>query len=146
MDRGADTAGAALIMAARGVGIGAVIAAPVLVVGGLLAVVLLIFGPSTQANACGPGLVVDVDDVPAGPIAGYSGEQLRNAAYIMNAATSLGLQRDAQIIGVMTAMGESSLQVLDHGDAQRRHNLLVHSAQYGLPRRPRRTTGPRRLA
>ena len=54
MARGADTAGAALIMAARGVGIGAVIAAPVLVVGGLLAVVLLIFGPSTQANACGP--------------------------------------------------------------------------------------------
>ncbi|MBN9630060.1 MAG: M23 family metallopeptidase [Actinobacteria bacterium] len=104
-------------MAARGVGVGAVIAAPVLVVGGLLAVILLIFGPSTQANACGPGLVVDVDDVPAGPIAGYSGEQLRNAAYIMNAATSLGLQRDAQIIGVMTAMGESSLQVLDHGDA-----------------------------
>lgn len=103
-------------MAARGIGIGAVIAAPVLVVGGLLAVILLIFGPSTQANACGPGLVVDVDDVPSGPIAGYSGEQLRNAAYIMNAATSLGLQRDAQIIGVMTAMGESSLQVLDHGD------------------------------
>lgn len=96
---------------------GAVIAAPILVVGGLLAVILLIFGPSTQANACGPGLVVDVDDVPSGPIAGYSGEQLRNAAYIMNAATSLGLQRDAQIIGVMTAMGESSLQVLDHGDA-----------------------------
>ncbi|MBX3196391.1 MAG: M23 family metallopeptidase [Microbacteriaceae bacterium] len=103
-------------MAGKGVGIGAVVAAPLLVVGGLLAVILLIFGPSTQANACGPGLVVDVDDVPAGPIAGYSGEQLRNAAYIMNAASALGLQRDAQILGVMTAMGESSLQVLDYGD------------------------------
>ena len=104
-------------MAPKGLGIGAIIAAPLLVVGGLLAVVLLIFGPSSQANACGPGLVVNVDDVPPGPIAGYSDEQLRNAAHIMNAATALGLQRDAQILGVMTAMGESSLQVLDYGDA-----------------------------
>lgn len=104
-------------MPSRGLGIGAVVAAPLLVVGGLLAVVLLIFGPSSQANACGPGGIVNIDDVPDGPIAGYSGEQLRNAGYIMNAATSLGLQRDAQILGVMTAMGESSLQVLDYGDA-----------------------------
>ncbi|RGE19085.1 M23 family metallopeptidase [Leucobacter sp. wl10] len=102
-------------MSARGVGVGAVIAIPVLIVGGLLAMILLLFGPSAQA-ACGPAAVVNVDQVPEGPIAGYSGEQLRNAAHIMNAASALGLQRDAQVLGVMTAMGESSLRVLDYGD------------------------------
>ncbi|GAB2528423.1 M23 family metallopeptidase [Paramicrobacterium agarici] len=35
----------------------------------------------------------------------------------MNAATAMGLNRRAQQIGVMTAMGESSLKNLDHGDA-----------------------------
>lgn len=102
-------------MAAQGTGAAAVIAIPVLIVGGLLAAILLLFSPSAQA-ACGPGISVNVDQVPDGPVAGYSGEQLRNAAHIMNAATELGLQRDAQVLGVMTAMGESSLQVLDYGD------------------------------
>lgn len=101
-------------MAARGVGVGAVIAIPVLIIGGLLAVILLLFGPSAQA--CGPAANVNVDQVPEGPIAGYAGEQLKNAAHIMNAASTLGLQRDAQVLGVMTAMGESSLRVLDYGD------------------------------
>ncbi|THG29293.1 CHAP domain-containing protein [Naasia lichenicola] len=35
----------------------------------------------------------------------------------MNSAFDLGLDLQAQIIGVMTAMGESSLRVLDYGDA-----------------------------
>jgi hypothetical protein len=43
-------------------------------------------------------------------------EQLHNAGYIMNAATALGLNTRAQEIGVMTAMGESSLRVIDYGD------------------------------
>lgn len=62
---------------------------------------------------------VDLSLVPAGPIGvmGWKGEQLRNAAYIMNAAVDLGLSRRDQTIGVMTAMGESSLIVIDHGDA-----------------------------
>ena len=68
---------------------------------------------STNAAAVG----VDPASVPKGPIAGYSGEQLVNAAYIMQAAKSLGLSVRDQQIGVMTAMGESSLRVLDEGDA-----------------------------
>jgi len=52
--------------------------------------------------------------VPA--VAGYSGDQLANAADIMNAATDSGLDAQAQTLGVMTAMGESSLLNLDHGD------------------------------
>ncbi|MCZ2828987.1 hypothetical protein O2W14_09100 [Modestobacter sp. VKM Ac-2986] len=63
------------------------------------------------------GVVVDPAAVPPGPVAGYGGEQLRNAAAIVNAGAAEGLDTCAQTIGVMTAMGESSLRVLDRGDA-----------------------------
>jgi hypothetical protein len=66
----------------------AIVGVPLLLVGALIASIFLIFGPAQQANA----------------------------ADIMNAAKTLGLDPAAQIIGVMTAMGESSLRVLDHGD------------------------------
>ena len=62
------------------------------------------------------GVRVDASDLPEGPVAGYRGEQLANAAAIVNAGESLGLDTCAQTIGVMTAMGESSLRVLDRGD------------------------------
>ena len=99
-----------------GLGAGAVIAIPLILVGTLIAGILLIFGPAQQAGACGPGQSVDPTQIPKDAVAGYSGDQLTNAAYIMNAASTLGLDRAAQIIGVMTAMGESSLRVVDHGD------------------------------
>jgi len=54
--------------------------------------------------------------VASRPVAGYSGDQLGNAAAIMNAATALGMNAQAQTLGVMTAMGESSLHNIDHGD------------------------------
>ena len=63
------------------------------------------------------GVRIDPAGVPAGPVAGYRGEQLANAAAIVNAGEALGLDTCAQTIGVMTAMGESSLRVLDRGDA-----------------------------
>jgi hypothetical protein len=47
---------------------------------------------------------------------GYSGEQLRNAAVIVAVAQRMGLGRHGAVLGVMTAMGESSLRNLDHGD------------------------------
>ncbi len=55
--------------------------------------------------------------VPAGPVAGYCQDRLINAAQIMNAARSLGIGTHTQAIGVMTAMGESGLRVLNYGDA-----------------------------
>jgi surface antigen len=72
---------------------------------------------SGSATACTPG-IVNLDQVSqiTDPIDGYTGDQLQNAAAIMNAATNLGLTAQAQTIGVMTAMGESSLHNLDHGD------------------------------
>ena len=50
-------------------------------------------------------------------IAGYSGVQLANARAIIDAGKALGLSARGQTIGVMTAMGESGLRVLDHGDS-----------------------------
>jgi len=46
----------------------------------------------------------------------YSSEQMTNAAAIVDAGKKLGLSVRDQTIGVMTALGESSLTVVDHGD------------------------------
>jgi hypothetical protein len=61
--------------------------------------------------------VVGMITVPAGPIAGYCQDRLVNAAQVINAARALGIGPHTQAIGVMTAMGESGLRNLDHGDA-----------------------------
>jgi hypothetical protein len=55
--------------------------------------------------------------VPRGPVAGYCQDRLINAAHIINAARALGIGQHTQAVGVMTALGESGLRVLDHGDA-----------------------------
>ena len=54
--------------------------------------------------------------VPAGPIAGYCQDRLVNAAHIIKAARALGIGQHTQAIGVMTAIGESGLVNLSHGD------------------------------
>lgn len=59
---------------------------------------------------------VAADNLPIAEVAGYSGTQLINAALIVSAGEALDLSVKAQTIGVMTAMGESSLRVLDRGD------------------------------
>ncbi len=59
---------------------------------------------------------VNIDKLPVQKVGVWKGEQLVNAAIIMNAATELKLPVKAQVIGVMTAMGESSLINLDHDD------------------------------
>lgn len=46
----------------------------------------------------------------------WDAEQLANAALIMSAGRDLGLSVRDQAIGVMTAMGESSLRNLEYGD------------------------------
>lgn len=49
-------------------------------------------------------------------ISSFGGDQLVNAAQIMNAATAAGMSQQAQILGVMTAIGESGLRNLTYGD------------------------------
>ncbi|MFD1715855.1 hypothetical protein ACFSBZ_15385 [Amnibacterium flavum] len=101
-------------------------ALPLSIALGLLLVAVLAVGVITTQNvlkagdlsltcAGGEGVAGSVDTTDA-RIAGYSGEQLTNAAHIIDAGIAMGLPRDAQEIAVMTAMGESALQILDYGD------------------------------
>jgi surface antigen len=84
---------------------------------GLIFSIVLLLGSSTAADAsCGPAQApADTGDLPES-VAGYSGQQLVNAAIIVNAGKALNLPLKGQIIAVMTAMGESGLRVLNHGD------------------------------
>ena len=87
---------------------------PIVLVLGL--VVFLGDTPATAAGPCeAPGVSPDVE--AAGEVAGFEGVQLQNAAEIMGAATDLDLPVAAQIIGVQTAIGESTLEVKTYGDA-----------------------------
>jgi surface antigen len=100
--------------------------APALVAGAVLAPVglvlsIILFGGGSQAAAdvCSPtgsSVSVDASQLPKVAVAGYEGEQLKNAALVINAGKALGLSARGQTIGVMTAMGESGLRVLDYGD------------------------------
>jgi hypothetical protein len=99
---------------AAGVAVLGVVAA----VGGML-VLSSGTGVATSAGGggCGTGIVdpavVADSDLR---VDAFEGEQLVNAAEVMNAATSAGLPQRAQFIGVMTAIGESSLRNLTYGD------------------------------
>ena len=53
---------------------------------------------------------------PDSGVDGWEGEQLENAAVIVRTAKARGFGREGQIIGVMAAMGESSLRNIDYGD------------------------------
>lgn len=95
-------------------------ALPLLFFGLLIAIVVLIVAAPPSVVGCGSpadgaarGVIANLPE----EVAGYSGEQLQNAAQIMLAAKDMGLSLRAQQIGVMTAIGESSLVVLDNGDA-----------------------------
>ena len=87
------------------------------VIGGILVVVLgvtflLASVQRSDASTC----LADPSNYPAEGVNGYKGDQLANAAAIIGAAQQLSLGEDAQIIGVMTAMGESSLKNITYGD------------------------------
>jgi murein DD-endopeptidase MepM/ murein hydrolase activator NlpD len=94
------------------------VAAPLLVGVLFFGLLLLVIMPTggAAASCTGAAGTADPNTVPTEAVAGYSGQQLVNAAHIMNAASALGLDRNAQVLGVMVAMGESSLTVLDKGD------------------------------
>lgn len=75
--------------------------------------------PPGLTSACGPGTSVsapaNLEGLPAS-VGSYGAEQVRNAALIVNAGKEMGVSARGQQIAVMTAMGESTLTVLDHGD------------------------------
>ncbi|MHA7306591.1 M23 family metallopeptidase [Arthrobacter sp. TMN-49] len=83
---------------------------------GVMAFVLLLGGSSAASGTCDvPGVSVDGSKLPES-VGAFKGEQLKNAALIMDAAKKLGLPLAGQIIGVQAAIGESSLKVVDYGD------------------------------
>ena len=100
-------------------GVIAILAVPVLILATVFSIIL--FGDSASAD-CNPtgsvagAVTVDPASVPQAAIDGYAHDQLVNAAYIIQAGKALNLSARDQTIGVMTAMGESGLRVLDYGD------------------------------
>lgn len=81
-----------------------------------VAVALLVLIPLGLARDPAVICIEDPQTFPEAGIEGWSGEQLENAAAIVRTASALGFGRDGQILGVMTAMGESSLHNIDYGD------------------------------
>ncbi len=76
----------------------------------------LVTGGGSQNSACA-ATAANADAAGAhDAIDGYSGDQLVNAAAIMNAGAALGVDVQGQTIAVMTAMGESTLKNIDYGD------------------------------
>lgn len=90
--------------------------------GGALAVAvgLLVLIPLGLARDPALICIDDPQTFPEAGIEGWSGEQLENAATIIRTAGALGFPREGQILGVMTAMGESSLHNIDYGDWETR--------------------------
>jgi len=76
-----------------------------------------VFALSSGTGCTGPQVDATTVTQPGTAVSGFSGDQLVNAAQIMNAATAVGLPVQAQVIGVMTAIGESGLRNLTYGDA-----------------------------
>ena len=93
---------------------------PALALGGAISFVMLL-GSQEPPATCGPAgitspVTIDPAAVPQTTIAGYGHDQLVNAAYVIKAGADQGLSVRDQTIGVATAMGESTLRVIDYGD------------------------------
>lgn len=101
--------------------LGGFIAAPLVFVAVLLMLIVGAGGGKSAASApaCGtasaPGASA-AGDLPAS-VGRWSGDQVRMAATLLDAAAKLGVNQQAQTVLIMTAMGESSLSNPDHGDA-----------------------------
>ena len=102
-------------MNGAGKGVLILIGTPAALMGMIVFLVLFGFG-GDDASACTTQGAASSSTGPRTPVDGYAGDQLDNAAAIMDAAAGLGLSRQAQVLGVMAAMGESSLRAIDYGD------------------------------
>lgn len=95
---------------------GLVVGALVLLIAGIvLASVFAIGALRDLGTSTGAGDTLD-NATRVGVLDGYDADQLENARTIMRVATESGLDERAQIVGVMTAMGESSLRNIGYGD------------------------------
>ena len=100
---------------------GAAAAAALFVLAPVLAVVML-GGNDADDDPCRQALTAANSPLRVGmltssvSVPGYDDEQIANAAAIVRAGADLGMSRRDQTIGVMVAIGESTLRALDYGD------------------------------
>ena len=100
---------------------GAAVAAALFVLAPVLAVVML-GGNDADDDPCRQALTAANSPLRVGmltsavSVPGYDDEQIANAAAIVRAGADLGMSRRDQTIGVMVAIGESTLRALDYGD------------------------------
>ncbi|GAA4627831.1 hypothetical protein [Cellulomonas oligotrophica] len=73
--------------------------------------------PAATGADFAAALTQAVDATALPTVDGFTPEQVANAAAVVEAGRGMGLSLRDQAIGVMTAIGESSLRVVDHGDA-----------------------------
>ncbi|MGV8966339.1 MAG: hypothetical protein ACOH2F_08665 [Cellulomonas sp.] len=73
-------------------------------------------GTSAGTASFASVLATEVAGTSTSATGAVSAEPLANAASIIRAGQAMGLSVRDQTIGVMTALGESSLRVVDHGD------------------------------
>ncbi|MEE1652172.1 hypothetical protein V1260_15425 [Brachybacterium sp. J144] len=92
----------------------AVVLTPLLVI-----VIVLALASNNIANGqqCGIGAVGERISSSSREIGQWNTTQVSNAIAIMNAGADLGMTQRDQEIAVTTAIGESTLTVIDHGDA-----------------------------
>ena len=102
-------------MQRKALGLVAIIAIPGAFFGLIFSMLLLLAPAKPAAATCGPVVSV-VPDAAATKVEGYSADQVKNAAAIINAGKTLNLTGKGQMISVMVALGESGLSVLDYGD------------------------------
>lgn len=101
-----------------------IIAAFAVIIGGF--VVVLTSDGEAAAKPCTPGgSVLTVAAPGAGAIGKWTPAQVAIASTIVSTGTQLKMPARAQIIAVMTAMKESSLTNIDHGDAARGDTIGV---------------------
>ncbi|HLS72694.1 MAG TPA: hypothetical protein VK046_02915 [Actinomycetaceae bacterium] len=94
----------------------AILLTPVLII----VLVLAAVGGASVSNLgplCGVGAAGQTVNGQAREVGQWDETQVSNAIAIMNAAADLGLSQRDQEIGVTTAIGESTLTVLDQGDS-----------------------------
>jgi hypothetical protein len=98
---------------------------PIVLLIAVVVVAVLVLRPNPTPPAAVPTIpacpkvadvVVGTLSVPAGPIAGYCQPELVNAAQIIRAGQEYGVGEQGEDIGVMTAIGESSLRNINYGD------------------------------
>jgi len=105
--------------------VAAAVAVPVLAAAGVLALIVTAATASADVGGEGDsapsgvgvaGTTVCAPAATADAAAGLSAQQMSNAAVIVSVATARRLGRTGAVIGVMTALTESSLIDVDHGD------------------------------